>query len=132
MVAGAAAAAGVAMPWKSEVTGCTGEPNGCGGCLYMCFCPMCAYANVTSEVLGKGQDDCCMHAVGLTCCSCCFPCVTAFTRTKVYEKYNILDAPVGPAKQSQIEAALSCLCCGCCDMFLCQERNEVFARMDGR
>ena len=96
----------------------------------MCFCPPCAYADVTAVVHGAGPDDCLKHCCGLTVCSCCLPCAAAFTRIKIYEKYGIEDKELHQGvKQSHVESAVGCLAwviCPCIPlMFMCQERNQV-------
>lgn len=117
--------------FRDPITGCCGGAGGPLGCLYMTFCTPCAYADVTSEVLGKGQDDCMMHGCGLTLCCCCIPCAAAAGRIKTYEKYGFEDKEVAAGvKTSIVEAAVGFLTwpCGCCPaMMMCQERNHVLA-----
>ena len=124
----------VPVPFQVQMTDITAEPNGTPGCVFAVCCTPCAYAGVTAEVLGKGEEDFMMHAIGLTFCFPAFPLIQAYTRTKVYEKYNILDIPGGLGKQSTTEAVGACcgwICFPCLPLaMICQEVNEVKLRND--
>jgi len=122
----------VPVPFQRNLSDCTAQPGGSGQCFYVACCTPCAYAEVTSEVLGKGEPDCALHALVFAMCPFVLPCVQAQTRIKVYEKYNILDPPGVIGKQSFTEAVAACACWSfipCIPLFMmCQELNEIKLR----
>ena len=125
----------VPRPFQVALNDVTAKPGGAAGCVLAVLCTPCTYAEVTAEVHGNGEEDCVKHAVGLTLLSPFFPLIQGYTRTKVYEKYNILDLPGGLGKQSLTEGVAACCCwfmLPCIPLaMICQEVNEVKLR-EGR